>query len=163
MKKKLIIMGIFILFMFAGSSCTKTVEEIKPIKIEDEGVDLDFDKYLDSSGAKVIFLYDDNGVLYKFIAYGNTNYKEYGEDIIAAALSTLSINTINSLLELTDIDVKYLSKEVNGKPFLECYIEEFQNAKQKEDFDLLVESFRLGAEGIEDSYGSQYLEVIKVD
>ncbi len=141
-----------------GSTANERTESIQI-----SGHEINLDQYNDDTGAKVIFVYDDNNILYKFIVFGTTDYNEYGDDIVAASLSALSINTINSLLQLTDIDVIYDDKEVDGKPYLECYINELHNKKQIEEFDLLIQSFKLGVESIEESYGSQYVEVIELD
>lgn len=160
MRARLLIILILILMTFSITSCNKNIEKTESIVISSQ--DINLDQYIDNTGAKVLFIYDKNDILYKFIAVGSTNYNEYGEDIVASALSVLSINTVNSLLKLTDIDIKYKSRYNNGEPYLECYINELKNKKQEEEFELLLKSFKLGAESIEDSYGSEYVEVVEI-
>ena len=160
MRRKLLRSLMFIFIAFCLTSCEKNIEKDESIVISAQEINLN--QYFDNTGAKVIFIYDKNDILYKFIVFGSTNYNEYGEDIVASALSILSFNTINSLLELTDIDIKYESKEVKEKPYLECYISELKNKKQGDEFELLLKSLKLGVESIEHSYGSQYVEVVEI-
>lgn len=136
--------------------------ESKSKKISILQSEVPIDQYIKDGGAKALFIYDKNNVLYKFAIYGNTGYDEDGKDIVASALSALSINTINSLLSLTDIDIKYNSTPLNDQPYLECYIEEFKDSEQQKEYELFIESLKLGVEAIEDAYGSQYVDAIEV-
>lgn len=120
------------------------------------------DDYKDSEGVKAIFFYDKNKILYKFIVYGSTDYAEYGEDIIAAAISALSINTVNSISEYTSVKFENQSSELYGKPYLNCCVNTFDSNEEKDKYILLVKSLLLGLTSIEEEYGREYLEVIEV-
>jgi uncharacterized protein YsxB (DUF464 family) len=118
--------------------------------------------YKESKGVKAIFFYDANKIIYKFIIYGTTDYAEYGEDIIASAISVLSINTINSILEYTSVNIKYQSSELYGKPYLEGYVNNFKSNEEKHDYMLLIKSLLLGLTSIQEVYGIEYLDVIEI-
>jgi len=157
MLRKCIVVFVLILSLCGLTSCRNQNEQVSILKSE-----VSIEQYLDSTGAKVLFIYDKNNILYKFVVYGSTDYDEYGKDIVASALSVLSINTINSILSLTDIDIKYESTTLNDKPYLECYIDRFDNSEQKKEYNLFIESLKLGVKEIEELYGSQYVEVIEI-
>ena len=83
---------------------------------------------------------------------GHAGYDRYGRDIICAAVSALSINTINSIekfttdrfaVEQSDGDLKF--KLVTDKA---------------PETQLLLKSFILGLESIRDTYGDRYIRII---
>ena len=94
---------------------------------------------------------DDN---YKEIeCNGHAGYAEYGEDIVCAAVSVLTINTINSIEQLTKDKTKLFENENDGIIRLT-----FNDIPSKEA-DLLLRSFELGVKGISDQYGKKFLNI----
>lgn len=82
---------------------------------------------------------------------GHANYAEPGKDVICAAVSVLAQNTLRSLKDLTKdvikyqivpghIDIKYKNLSEHGK--------------------VLVDSFFIGIVSIQESYGSEYVQII---
>ncbi|WP_341280790.1 ribosomal-processing cysteine protease Prp [Paenibacillus sp. FSL H8-0537] len=95
-----------------------------------------------------------NQDIYGFVAKGSTGFSKYGLDIIAAAVSTLTINAVNSINEFTDD-----SPEVDmGRNYMKCIIHE----KVSRDSQILLRSLRLGMEDIQRSYGEQYLVIEEI-
>ena len=84
---------------------------------------------------------------------GHAGYAEYGEDIVCAALSVLTINTVNSIKQLTEDKIKVFESENDGIIRMT-----FKDTPSKEA-DLLLKSFELGVKGISDQYGSKFLNI----
>ncbi len=127
-----------------------------------KNVQIDVAKYLVSEGAKVIIISDSNSIPHKVIITGVTGYDEYGKDIVASALSVLSINTVNTFLELTNLDFEYNLKEYKKLPYLEFYINKTRNKEAELISRLLFDSFKLGVKDIEVNYGKEYVQLFEV-
>ena len=78
---------------------------------------------------------------------------EEGGDIVCAGISTLTINTINSLEALAKADITYAYAEEGGE--LSCRFE----SPPDEKATLLVDSMRLGLTSIRESCGGEYLVI----
>ena len=83
----------------------------------------------------------------------NAGFAEYGEDIVCAAVSVLSINLINSLDKFTDDKFDVEQDEDLGLIRLR-----FDN-DPSHDADLLVKSFELGVDSIFRQYGKKFLNI----
>ena len=92
------------------------------------------------------------GVLRSFESKGHALYGDFGQDIVCAAVSALSINCANSLEAFTedpfsvDSGEGFLSLRLDGEP--------------SEKASLLMESLLLGLTGIEKEYGRKHLRVL---
>ncbi len=94
---------------------------------------------------------DDN---YKeFECNGHAGYAEYGEDIVCAAVSVLTINTVNSIEKLTQDEIDVFESEEDG-----IIRVTFREVPSREA-DLLLKSFELGVTGIYDQYGKKFLNI----
>lgn len=127
-----------------------------------KNVQIDIEKYSINNGAKVIIISDSQNIPHKVIVTGVTGYDEYGKDIVGAALSMLSINTINTFLKLTDIDFEYELKEYKRLPYLEFYINKTENKDEELISKLLFDSFKLGVKDIETNYGKEYVQLFEI-
>ena len=83
---------------------------------------------------------------------GHSGYAESGEDIVCAAISVLTINTINSIEKLTEDNATVFEDEDSG-----IIRATFEDIPSKEA-DLLLKSFELGVTGISKQY-SKYLNI----
>jgi uncharacterized protein len=88
-----------------------------------------------------------------FRTSGHASYAEYGQDIVCAAISVLTINTVNSVEKLTDCEFGFDKDEESGR--MEFILEEQAPAEAK----LLLSSMVLGLQGIQESYGKAYLSL----
>ena len=86
-----------------------------------------------------IFRNRDNEFL-GFECLGHAGYAEEGEDIVCAGISALVINTVNSLGLYTKDAFSTDSDEEAGH-----------------DADLLMKSLVLGLQGIQNTYGNDYI------
>ncbi|MCR5743639.1 MAG: ribosomal-processing cysteine protease Prp [Lachnospiraceae bacterium] len=100
--------------------------------------------------ARVIF--DEDGDFFGLHVSGHAGYAQYGSDIICAAVSSLTLNSVNSILQYTDQGIVY---ETNEDGLLKFKFED----KPSHDVVLLFKSMILGLKGIEEQYGSEYLQV----
>lgn len=93
----------------------------------------------------------DSGDIIGFHMSGHAGYAEYGSDIVCAGVSTLSINCINSIEEFTDTKFDLVQNDNDGLLDFTC----------KEPLDsgavLLLKSLFKGIQGIQESYGKQYV------
>lgn len=99
-----------------------------------------------------------NKQIYGFEINGTTNYAEDGYDIIAAGISMIVINTINSLDRLSN---DQFEDEV-GIGYAKCIVMNLKKGQGTKESEVLLESLKIGLESIEDSYGSEYLKVIEI-
>lgn len=80
-----------------------------------------------------------------FHVSGHANYAERGKDIVCAAVSALTIALENALQELSDVPImsqRYITDE-NERTILPT---------PSDKTDLLFEYFRIGIEGVQDSF-----------
>ncbi len=82
---------------------------------------------------------------------GHADYAETGKDIICAAVSVLAQNLIKSIKDLTVDVIKYQIE--TGHIDIE-----YENLSERGK--LLVDSFFIGITSIQESYGSEYVQII---
>jgi len=88
---------------------------------------------------------------------GHAEAGPYGHDIVCAAVSALSIGTVNSLSEIAEIPVKVVSAEDSGG-YLKFTIPSDLSQKQMETGQVLLQSLLLSLKSIEDEY-SEYVKI----
>ena len=86
-----------------------------------------------------------------FECIGKEGYAEEGEDIECAGISALVFNTINSLGVYTKEKFSTDSDEETGMITLRF------DAPAGHDADLLMKSLVLGLQGIQNTYGNDYI------
>lgn len=86
-----------------------------------------------------------------FGCLGHAGYAEEGEDIVCAGISALVINTINSLGIYTKEKFSTDSDEETGMITLKF------DSPAGHDADLLMKSLVLGLQGIQNTYGNDYI------
>ena len=90
--------------------------------------------------------------IFGFRISGHAGYDRYGRDIICAAVSALSINTINSIEKFT-MD-RFAAEQSDGNLKFKLVT---NNAPEPQ---LLLKSFILGLESIRETYGDRYIRII---
>ena len=92
--------------------------------------------------------------MYKgFICFGHANYRRFLPDILCSSISTLVINTINSLEELAGEQMEVVTNEETG--FIKCDFT--QDLQDKSVF--LLDSMVYGLTNLSNKYGEKYLLV----
>ena len=106
---------------------------------------------------KGTFYRTESGTIHQFRITGHAGAGEYGEDIVCAAVSALSINVINSVSSLAGIEMQVEADQENGG-FLEATISEDLTQEQKNVAQILLESLLLGLESVQEDY-QQYIQI----
>ena len=89
-----------------------------------------------------------------FKALGHAGYAEEGEDIVCAAISILTINTMNAIETFTDVDVSLETDEEIG--FIEYRIEE-----PTKETSLLLDTMVLGLQTMADDENyAEYIDLL---
>lgn len=102
-----------------------------------------------------IRIYKDSAGSYKgFQCRDHAGSGEYGFDIVCAAISVLTINTVNSLEQLTKDTFDLTQQEELG--LIQVIFRDSLSAAGQ----LLMDSYVLGLESIREEYGSSYIQVI---
>ena len=96
-----------------------------------------------------VTIYKDSGKYHHFSVEGHAGYAQEGYDIICAAVSALTVNTVNSIEAFTEDD--FSAEEKNG--FLTCQFKSRPSSKT----ELLMDSMVLGLSEVEKKYGKKYL------
>lgn len=109
----------------------------------------------------VIIYHNSNQEYMGFTCMGHAGYAKkrlFGNqpDILCSAISTLTINTVNSLEKLTDEknNMKISTNEATG--FLKC---DFLQSITKPDSKVLLDAMILGLTELSKEYGTKYLQV----
>ena len=87
-----------------------------------------------------------------FRSEGHAGYAEEGYDIICSAVSVLAVNAVNSIEAFTDDEMDVTADD----GLIELRLGDFVSDAAK----LLLDSFVLGIQGICDSYGNEYIELV---
>ena len=82
---------------------------------------------------------------------GHAEAGPYGYDIVCAAVSALSIGTVNSLMEIAEIPVDIDSAE-DGGGYLRVTLPADLTHKQMETGQILMKSLHLSLKSIEEEY-----------
>ena len=96
---------------------------------------------------------DENDRYCGFCCKGHAGYAENGYDIICAAVSVLTMNTVNSVSEFTKDTFSYEEDEKSG------YMEFRLHSGFSAETELLMKALVLGLQSVEDAYGRKYIRV----
>ena len=99
-----------------------------------------------------VTIYKDSSQYNRFSVEGHAGYAQKGFDIICAAVSALTVNTVNSIETFTEDRLS--AEEKNG--FLTCQLE----VPLSQQAVLLMDSMVLGLTDIQNNYGKQYIRLI---
>ena len=100
---------------------------------------------------KVSIYHNDEDAINGFKLFGHAGYAEHGQDIVCAAVSTLVINTVNSIEKLTSDQFSVDEDEDAG--MLEFHI----TSELSDEAELLLNSMFLGLSEIQKSYGKKFI------
>ncbi|WP_176461588.1 ribosomal-processing cysteine protease Prp [Anaeromicrobium sediminis] len=107
----------------------------------------------------IVKVYVNNeNVIYGYEIEGSTGYYKYGEDIVAAGISTIGQNTLNSIKIFTEDKVE----EKIDVEYLKCILPNMKNNDGSQEANVLLNSAVLGLYSIQVSYGSEFINVVKV-
>ena len=101
---------------------------------------------------RALFFVDSDGRYKGFEIYGHTGYADEGEDIVCAAVSALSQNTVNSIEAFTE---DKFSCDVDDGRLRFCLTNDYISAESQ----LLLNALVLGLENIEKAYGNEFINI----
>ena len=99
-----------------------------------------------------VTIYKRAGQYAGFTIEGHAGYADEGQDIVCAAVSVLSLNTLNSIEAFTED--QFSGEEKDG--FLSCSFPEALSEKAV----LLLDSMVLGLTDIQRNYGTSYIRIV---
>jgi len=93
-------------------------------------------------------------VITGFTVSGHAFFNDAGKDIICAAVSMITINTVNAFEEFLP-DARLSASVDRKKGMIDVRLE----GERDERSDILLETFRLGVMTLEQKYGSKFVSV----
>ncbi|GAK46945.1 hypothetical protein LOSG293_010430 [Secundilactobacillus oryzae JCM 18671] len=106
---------------------------------------------------KAVFHHTDTDRISGFEITGHADSGPYGMDIVCAAVSVLSISTVNGLSSVAAIDPQVESDEANGG-LLKVGIPKASDDQQQLVVDALLQSFENGLKDVAANYHS-FIEI----
>lgn len=106
---------------------------------------------------KARFTRDAHGNLVKFKLTGHADAGEYGQDIVCAAVSAVSIGAVNGIEALAGFTPNVDADEVNGG-HLQLVIDQELTGEQMHITQILLENLELSMQSIAESYGD-YVQI----
>jgi len=101
-------------------------------------------------GTAVTFYRRPDGALVGYLSRGHSGYAQAGQDIVCAGISALTQSTLNGLLNVAQVPLKY---EIDDqKALLKAMITPDATEKQLEKAQILLETLLQGLQAIERSY-----------
>ena len=94
--------------------------------------------------------------IHKFELNGHAGYAEYGQDIVCAAVSALSISAVNGLEYFLPIKPEIDVNDPLG--FLSCTLPSLE-PQTLDQAQWILKTFVLGIESIQQSYGEKYVKI----
>lgn len=102
-----------------------------------------------------IIIYKRRGVNTGFCMSGHAGYAQAGQDIVCAAVSVLSINTINAIEAFTT-DMKNAQVVSNEENAILSFV---IKTMPSHDAQLLLNTYELGIESILEDYKNEYISL----
>ncbi len=102
---------------------------------------------------KVVIRKNSDGEYKGFELCGHAGSGEYGKDIVCAAISMLTINTVNSIEQFTEDAISCEADPEAGHILLSA-----ENGFSKEG-ELLMKSYELGIMSVFKQYGNEFLDI----
>ncbi|MCK8611808.1 ribosomal-processing cysteine protease Prp [Apilactobacillus kunkeei] len=93
-----------------------------------------------------------------FSLSGHADSGEYGKDIVCAAVSVLSISTVNGLTEVANLEPKVVNDDIEGG-FMEVTVPEANSSEDEIAAQAILSTFQNGMRDISQSYA----DYIKLD
>ncbi len=105
---------------------------------------------------QAVFYRNPEGRLFGFSLKGHAGFEEAGKDVVCAAVSALSINTVNAAENLTDAG---FSCEQGDSGELNFHFTDSMGDREQ----LLMDALELGLTSIQEEYGKKYLSIHYTD
>ena len=107
-------------------------------------------------GIHLVLWLDDQQRIHKFELSGHAGYAEYGQDIVCAAVSALSISAVNGLEHFLPQQPEVEVRDTDG--YLTCSLPNL-DLQTLEQAQWILKTMVLGIEEIQRNYGNEYLKL----
>lgn len=104
----------------------------------------------------MILWLDDDQRIHKFELSGHAGYDEYGQDIVCAAVSALSISAVNGLEHFLPQQPEVDVRDSDG--YMTCSLPNL-DLQTLEQAQWILKTMTLGIEEIQQSYGNEYVKI----
>lgn len=105
-----------------------------------------------------ICVYRKNKDIVKYTVSGHTGFGESGEDIICAAVSTITTAVLNGLADVVGIAVGCEVREA----YLECVLPDELSDDMRRSADVLLNTMFLSLKDLEEQYGD-YITITELE
>mgnify|MGYP000011354627 FL=1 len=105
----------------------------------------------------VLYVNSDNNIV-GFQVGGHAGYENIGKDIVCAAVSVLTINTVNAIEKFTDCRFK-CEQDKSGLIRFKLLPDSEFSSEQGKQGQILLHTLELGLINISKEYGDRYVQV----
>lgn len=103
----------------------------------------------------------ENGQIIDFEMTGHADFAEYGSDIVCAAVSVLTISTVNGLTAVANVAADVDMDDENGG-FMHVIIPSLSDEKQRLQAQAILQTFEKGLLDVTAQYG-QYIQTAVIN
>lgn len=105
-----------------------------------------------------ICIYRKKKDIVKFIVEDHAEYGELGTDTLCAAISTISMATLNGLTDVVKIPVGYEVRDA----YIECVLSDDLSEQDRLSANILLETFYMSVKNLEEQYG-EYITITELE
>ena len=106
-----------------------------------------------------VTLYQKDNHVYRLHYEGHAGYAEHGSDIVCAAVSMLTLNTLN-IEKFTDEPIKQLAYS-EEKGLIDVEFPRRKSGEFEPEAELLIRTLILGLIDTKEMYGEKYIQILK--
>ena len=107
-----------------------------------------------------VTLYQKDNHVYRLHYEGHAGYAEHGSDIVCAAVSILTLNTLNAIEQFTDEPMKQLAYS-EEKGLIDVEFPRRKSGEFEPEAELLIRTLILGLIDTKEMYGEKYIQILK--
>ena len=107
-----------------------------------------------------VTLYQKDNHVYRLHYEEHAGYAEHGSDIVCAAVSMLTLNTLNAIEKFTDEPIKQLAYS-EEKGLIDVEFPRRKSGEFEPEAELLIRTLILGLIDTKEMYGEKYIQILK--
>ncbi|MBE6022829.1 MAG: ribosomal-processing cysteine protease Prp [Cellulosilyticum sp.] len=106
-----------------------------------------------------VTLHQKDNYVYRLRYEGHAGYAEHGSDIICAAVSMLTFNTLNAIERFTDEPIKTLAYD-EKQGLIDVEFPRRKSGEFEPEAELLIRTLILGLIDTKEMYGEKYIQIL---
>ena len=107
-----------------------------------------------------VTLHQKNNHVYRLRYEGHAGYSKHGNDIVCAAVSMLTLNTLNAIERFTDEPIQSLAYD-EEKGLIDVEFPRRKAGVFEPEAELLIRTLILGLIDTKEMYGEKYIQISK--